>query len=233
MSILSEQLPLAIQLRDDATFDNFSVGDNALLLAQLRQQLDGGERYLYVYGVEDSGRSHLLQAACHHAEQLNLVALYLPLLELSEYSPQALFDGLENLDLICLDDVQAVLGQPEWEQALFNLFNRLADQQCRLLISAGVAVRELEVGLADLRSRLSWGTVLQLAHLTEAQQLAVIQQRAGNRGLQLNDEVARFIYHRCQRDLASLLAVIEQLDLASLREQRRLTVPFVKSVMGW
>ena len=69
MSFFFEQLPLALQLRDEATFDNFFPGDNALLLEQLRRQLVDGERYLYIYGSEGCGRSHLLQAACHRAQQ--------------------------------------------------------------------------------------------------------------------------------------------------------------------
>ena len=125
------------------------------------------------------------------------------------------------------------MGDDDWEQSLFHLFNRLQDHQVRLIVSANSAVRELNIALADLRSRLSWGAVFQLKHLTAAQRTAAIQLRAEHRGLELNDEVMQFIYHRGQRDMEALLAVLDTLDHASLKQQRRLTVPFVKDVMGW
>jgi DnaA family protein len=234
MSLLFEQLPLAVQLRDDATFENFYPGDNALLLEVLRLQQDNdGERYVYLHGAKASGRSHLLQAACHRADVSGLSAVYLPLSELKYFNPEELFEGLEQLSLVCLDDINEVVGDPAWEQQLFYLFNRLLDKNVKLLISAECAVRELSIDLADLSSRLSWGSIFQIKNLSDEQRIAAFQLRAERRGLQLNDEVAQFIYHRCQRDTETLLSVLDTLDSASLKEQRRLTVPFIKSTMAW
>ncbi|ARN72967.1 DnaA regulatory inactivator Hda [Oceanicoccus sagamiensis] len=233
MSFTFEQLPLAVQLRDDTTFDNFYAGDNALLLETLRAQLPSGERYIFLYGASRGGRSHLLQAACHQADELGLTSVYLPLTELRDYPPQELFEGLEQLSLVCLDDIDTVMGDSDWEQSLFHLFNRLQERQVHLIVSANSAVRELNSGLADLSSRLSWGAVFQLKSLSDPQRSAAIQLRAERRGLELNDEVIQFIYHRCQRDMETLLDVLDTLDHASLKEQRRLTVPFVKDIMGW
>lgn len=233
MSFLYEQLPLELQLREHATFENWYVGANQALFAQLKQLLEGDERYLFIYGAPGSGRSHLLQAACHHADQLQLSSVYLPLAELRDYSPQELFEGLGELSLVCLDDIQTVLGNEAWERALFNLFNALRDCDCRLLISADAPVRNLSVQLPDLRSRLSWGAVFQIVALTEEQQRAVIRERAQRRGLELGDEVMNFILYRCERDTESLLETLDRLDRASLREKRRLTIPFVKEVLGW
>ncbi len=233
MSYLFEQLPLAVQLRDDATFDNFYSGDNALLLDTLRKQLSDGERYVYLFGREGSGRSHLLQAACQHADKSGLNAIYLPLAELGEYPPEELFDGLEYQSLVCLDDVDAVIDKDVWQRQLFHLFNRLSDARIPLLISARCAVRDLNIELQDLASRLSWGTVFQLHNLSDDQRTATIKLRAERRGLLMGDEVAQYIYNRCRRDTQALLSVLDTLDSASLTYQRRLTVPFVKKTMNW
>ena len=233
MSFLFEQLPLALQLRDDATFDNYFIADNALLVDQLRRQLECGERYIYIHGANGSGRSHLLQAACHRAGQLDMASVYLPLNELQDYSAQQLFDGLEQVALVCLDDIHCVAGKPQWEQALFSVFNRLAEHRVHLLVAADCAVRKLGIELPDLASRLSWGTLHHIKTLTDQQRIDALQFRAAKRGLEVNDEVAQFIYHRCQRDTETLLCVLDRLDKASLKEQRRLTVPFVKTTMQW
>ncbi|MEE8058753.1 MAG: DnaA regulatory inactivator Hda [Pseudomonadales bacterium] len=233
MSFLFEQLPLAVQLRDDTTFENFYLADNGLLVNQLRQQLKDGERYIYLYGAVGCGRSHLLQAACHQADKMNLASIYMSFDALQDYCPEALFEGLEQLSLVCLDDIQLVMGRPEWEQQLFYLFNCLNDNNVTLLISSNCAVRELNTELPDLASRLSWGSVYQMKHLTDQQRIDAVCFRASKRGLELTDEVAQFIFHRCQRDIKTLISVLDRLDQASLKEQRRLTIPFVKATMEW
>lgn len=230
---ISEQLPLAVQLRDDATFDNFYTAGNGLLLDQLQTQLDQSDRYIFIYGGQGSGRSHLLQAACHLAEQKGFQPLYLPLRELKTYSPDELFENLEQLDLICLDDVDVVLGDDAWELALFNLFNRVKEANTALLVSAPCAVRELVLKLPDLASRLSWGKLFQLNLLDDDQRQKALQFRALKRGMELPDDVVQFIYHRCQRDIGALFVVLDKLDKASLQEKRKLTIPFVKTVLQW
>jgi len=233
MNFLFEQLPLAIQLRDDATFENFYSGRHALLLNQLKQQLARGERYIYLFGPDGCGRSHLLQAACHAATALGLSSCFLPLAELRDYAPQDLFEGLEQLSLVCLDDIQAVIGEPVWEEQLFHLFNRLLDHKVALLVAADRSVRELNPALADLSSRLNWGVVYQLQQADDEERLKVFCFRASQRGIAIEDEVARFIYHRCQRDMNALLEVLDKLDLASIKQQRRVTIPFVKATLAW
>jgi len=233
MSYLYEQLPLAVQLRDEATFENFYAEGNELLLATLRSQLSSGERYVYLFGREGSGRSHLLQAACHAADESGRGAIYLPLAELRDYSPVELFEGLEYRSLVCLDDIDSVIDSDLWQQQLFHLFNRLSDAHVPLLISANCAVRELDIQLQDLASRLSWGSIFLLQSLNDDQRTATIKFRAERRGLLLSDDVANYIYSRCRRDTQFLLTVLDRLDTASLKQQRRLTVPFVKETMGW
>ena len=68
MSRAPAQLPLGVGLRDDATFVNYHPGPNASLVNRLAHQLDAeGEPFLYLWGAEGVGRSHLLQAACDAA----------------------------------------------------------------------------------------------------------------------------------------------------------------------
>lgn len=233
MRYLHEQLPLAVQLRDDATFDNFVLGENGLLVNELRRLVLDGEDYIYLYGASGSGRSHLLQAACRSFNQQGRRAIYLPLYELQHYAADDVFAGVNESSLICLDDIDAVVGKPHWEEALFYFFNQIRDADSRLVIAAPCAVRELSVHLADLASRLSWGVLYQLKSLNDDDRIQVLRLRAEQRGLELNDEVSHFIYYRCQRDMVTLMSTLDRLDHASLKEQRRLTIPFVKSILSW
>lgn len=230
------QLPLGVRLRDDATFANYYPGANAAALGYVERlcEADAGwtESLIYLWGGEGVGRSHLLQAACLRFEQRGEPAVYLPLAEVVEYGP-ALLDNLEQCELVCLDDLDAVAGRSDWEEALFHLFNRLRDSGRRLLLTASTSPRELPVQLADLQSRLTLALVFQLQSLSDEDKLRALQLRASRRGLHLSDEVGRFILTRGERSMSALFELLERLDQASLQAQRKLTIPFLKETLGW
>lgn len=227
------QLPLGLGLRDDATFSNFYPGASEPLVGRLLHQFDAdGEPFLYLWGPPGVGRSHLLQAACHQASARDLRTLYLPLEELGHFPPLMLED-VERLDLLAIDDLERVVGRKRWEEALFHAFNRLRDSGKRLVIAADRPPRQLDIQLADLASRLTWGVTFHMGLPGDEERLGALQLRASLRGMQLPDEVARYILHRGPRQLGDILRCLDVLDSASLSAQRKLTIPFVKNALGW
>lgn len=230
------QLPLGVRLRDDATFANYYPGANAAALGYVERlcEADAGwtESLMYLWGSDGVGRTHLLQAACLRFEQRGEQAVYLPLAEVVQHGPE-LLDNLEQCELVCLDDLDAIAGNAVWEEALFHLFNRLRDSGRRLLLAAGASPRELLITLPDLKSRLTLALVFQLQTLSDEDKLRALQLRASRRGLHLTDEVGRFILTRGTRSMSALFELLEQLDQASLQAQRKLTIPFLKETLGW
>lgn len=229
------QLPLGIKLRDEATFASFHAGPNVAAVAAVRALTTPGDvkvSQVYLWGTPGSGRSHLLQAACQEAAGVGALAMYLPLQEVLAHDP-SIFEGMEQFDLLCLDQLEALAGDEAWEEALFHLYNRLVEQGGKLLVAAHAAPRSLGIVLPDLASRLGWGVVFQLHSLDDEGKQQMLQLRASLRGLQLSDEVARYILSRGARGMGELFGVLERLDQASLQAQHRLTIPFVKRVMGW
>ena len=226
------QLPLEVHLRDDATMENFLArGKVQPLIGALQSQLDAdGEAVIFLYGPAGTGKSHLLQASCHVGKA---ETLYLPLAELNQFPAGDVLQRVEFLDRVCIDDIHAVLGDASWELALFNLFNVARQQGCRLVIAGNAAPRALAVDLADLRSRLSWGIVYQLAEGNDEEKAEILQFRATRRGLSLSTGLASYIVSRAPRAMEQLLQVLDQLDKVSLAQKRALSIPFVKEVMGW
>ncbi len=53
-----------------------------------------------------------------------------------------------------------------------------------------------------------------------------------NRGMELHDAVADYIIARAERSLVALMQILDRLDESSIKEQRKLTIPFVKSTLG-
>lgn len=229
---MAAQLPLGLRLPDTARLDNFIPGPNAEALAAVRHcATTPGAAMLYLAGPAGSGRTHLLQAACRAVQSAGLQAAYVPLADRAVLSP-ALLEGLEDYALVALDDIDAVAGDTAWEEALFHLYNRLREAGGRLLAAAPAPPEQAGLRLPDLRSRLAWGALYALQLPDDATRLRILTQRARDRGLELSEDVGRFLLHRCPRDLPALLALLDRLDRAALAAQRRLTIPFVREVLG-
>ena len=83
------------------------------------------------------------------------------------------------------------------------------------------------------QSRLSLALVFQLQQLSDEDKLRALQLRASRRGLNLPDDVGRFILTRGARSMSALFDLLDRLDQASLQAQRKLTIPFLKEILGW
>jgi DnaA family protein len=218
-----KQLPLWFGRREGLTFDDYLPGANSEVVDLLRR---GTEPYAYLWGPAGVGKSHLLQATC----RARGAAAYLPLGELVDLDP-GIVEGLEGLEVVCLDDVGRVVGHQVWERALCDLYNRLRESGVALRVAAGAPPRALGLELADLTSRLGWGPIYHLQGLDDTGKAAALRLRARSRGLDLPEEVARYLLRRWPRDNASLFGLLERLDHVSLAAQRRLTIPFVRAVL--
>jgi DnaA family protein len=224
------QLPLGVRLRERATFDSFEAGDNAVALLAL-QTLVSARRggLIWLAGSAGSGKTHLLQAVCAAIAREG-AAGYLPLRELAPLGTEVLTDWRHGNSL-CVDDVDAVLGQRDWERALFTLFRDADEQGTTLIWSARAAPRSLQFVLPDLASRAAAAQLLLLKPLTGSQLGAALQRRARLRGLELPDDSVQFLQRHWPRDMRTQCALLDTLDEAGLQAQRRITVPFIKEVL--
>ncbi len=225
------QILLAFNKYEHVDFDLYQPGENQQVLQHLQNVISGEDhKNVYLWGQAGTGKSHLLQALCTEAARAELKIAYVPLLDADTLSPQMLL-GLEQLALVCLDDIDHIAGNSEWEQAVFHLYNRLRDAQTPLLITARHSPRGSPIQLPDLLSRLAWDHVFHLQSLDERSSLLALQKRAQSRGFELSDEVARYLLKRVARDMHNLFQVLDKLDRASLIAKKKLTIPFVKSLL--
>ncbi|MGH8030461.1 MAG: DnaA regulatory inactivator Hda [Arenimonas sp.] len=226
---MNAQLPLALRWPPDQRLDNH-VGD-PLALEQVRRLAVGeDEAPLLLVGPAGSGKSHLLLGACALAEAGGRSVRYLPLAALAGFVADAAA-GCEA-DLVCIDGLDASAGLAADEVALFHLHNRIRDAGGELLYSARVSPVELGLSLPDLASRLGQCTRVNLITLDDAGRREALVRRAARRGLELDDAVLDYLFRRTGRDFATLGALLDRLDRESLAAQRRITVPFLRALLG-
>ena len=226
-----QQLPLTFEPRERYTFNAFIAGQNQLAVDLVRQMASGeGESQILIWAGWGNGKSHLLQAACNLASQSQMTVCYLPVREIIGSTAQ-IFEGLEQLDMVCIDDIDAMMQSSTWEEALFDLINRVRENGKRILFAANKSPDSCVINLADLRSRLSWGPVFYLNELKDEDKIKAMQKRAEQSGLEMTDNVANYLLTHYPRDLFDLFEQLEHLDKASMAMQRRLTIPFIKSVL--
>ena len=228
----SQQFILDIALRKFATFETFvNPGDNELLyvLKKLAQPTKEPRQY-FLWGATQTGKSHLLQAICNQFASTNQKAVYLAFKDITNLNPNVLND-LHQLDLICIDDVDHVLGNKEWDQALFQLINELRAANKSLVMTATINPSNVKNLLPDLASRIVWGPVYKLNYLSDEKKIIAIKLHAKARGFEVSAEVCSYLIKRYPRNLNKLIELLDHLDEQSLSQQRKVTIPFVKSVL--
>jgi DnaA family protein len=202
-----KQLLLDIQPAPPPSLENFIVGQNAEALDSLRKVVSGQSdvRFIYLWGPEGSGKTHLLQSSAMLAAKF-------------------------ETPLTSADDVHTY---SEAEQiALFNSFNHLRENPAAgILLTTGIA-SPMQMGLRDdLATRMAWGLVYQLHPLSDEEKALALRTHASERGMKLPDEVVDFCLRHLRRDLPTLMATLDALDRWSLTTKKPVTVPMLRKLL--
>jgi DnaA family protein len=197
-----QQLPLEISAAAEPDFDNFVAGPNGEAFAAVRALARGELGERIVYLWGERG--------CGRSHLLRAALRATPSLVVA--------DDVEDLD-------------PAAQQALFIAINDARDGGPAVLAAANRPPSQLALR-PDLKTRLAWGLVYQLQPLGDDDKARHLKALAGERGLQLSDDIVAYLLARLPRDMASLRAVMEVLDRYSLIRQRGLTLPLVREALA-
>lgn len=227
----SGQLPLALRYPPDQRFETWVDAQPEAAAALRALARDPASTPVYLAGPAGSGKTHLALAACADAQGRGVSCSYVALASVAGHLRAAL-EGLDAAAWVALDGLEAIAGDDGDELALFDFHNRMRDAGRALLYTAAAAPDALPLRLPDLRSRLSQCVRIALAPLDDAARAQMLRLRAHRRGLQLDDAALEWILRRVARDPAGLAALFDRLDRAALAAQRRITVPFLREVLG-
>ena len=235
------QLVLPVTFTKHNGFETLVEGDNAPLINFLKnvlvnqdptQHKQASQRICLVDGSKGAGKTHLLLAINEMAMRYGLSHQYLNISSMLKM-PVEVMGGAIDSQVLCLDDIHTATQNPIWERGLFDVINQFVEHDNRLLLLASAKpVTELTIALPDLTTRLKWGVNFSLKPLSDNDKLAALSQHATALGLRFQDDALKYIITRVSRDMHALMDYLEQLDAASLQNKRKLTIPFIKSIIG-
>ncbi len=233
-TVLHTQIPLELSLRTEQRFDNYVATRNELVVHLLNKMAsEDGEKQILIWGGKGAGKSHLLNAVANTAFKNKRRVFMMPFNLVKQAGGGTdLLEGMSELDVLCLDDVDKFITMPGWETAIFELVNQARGRGCRLVFSAQQRPERLAILLPDLVSRLQWGPVIQLLAPDDATLEHILNNRAKDMGLELGPGVCSYLLKRLPRDTASMLTCIQELGRESLSSQRHINIRLTSQLLS-
>lgn len=236
------QIPLRISLKEEATFDTYVVEKESIALSIVTLQqtlLENKSNFITLYGEQNSGKTHLLQAACRFfSENKNRLSgssstVYLPLADKSLPFIPAILDGLEVVKLICIDDVEKILGNKEWEISLANLITKSQVLGQKILISSKLHINSWSIVTKELASAIVVVSAIGLGKLTKHDALIdVLKKRSEHAGFVFSLSIGNYLIKQYSNDLSELIAVLQIIEDASIVKKRKISLVFVKQILS-
>ena len=221
----TEQLTFPWSKPNNSSFDDFYFEkSNLSVLENLKREDD-----LFIYGSCKVGKSFLLQSLCNYFSEQNKSSLYLPLKEMNSHGSRIL-DELESLDLVCVDDLETIAGNNEWERALFNLINNCLLSNCRIVFSSNINPSSIKFVLNDLMSRIKKINKMELYPVKSDNLTEAVRFFADLRSINIGDKEIAYLINHTRRSMGDLVTHINQLDKLSMQLKRKITIPLIKKV---
>ena len=224
------QLALQIQINERASLNNFFVSKNNSKTIQILKNilLDSNNGVqMFIDDLGSNGKSYLLQAICNDFSNSSNSSIYIPMQEAINLDPSIL-EGVSELNLICIDDVDLINKRREWELALFNLINECYEKDCFLLLSG--SVNKLEV-IPDLVTRIKKMETLRLEAINDDELLEATQAISKNLNIEISDKNMNYLINNSKRDIKTIFRTLSQLEKESLERKKSIGLNLIKEVI--
>ena len=220
-----DQIPINFSFCNKKTLENYIVGNNEHLIETLKVFAENNlGQLIYLYGKKSTGKSHLCKA------------VFDIIIDSKVYIDQNNINILRDIDIqntnyLILDDFELILERGENEDLLFYYINEFILSNKSILISTIKSLEDIDFTKKDLKSRLSSNLIFNIKEFSDDQKIKVIKKITEDIGWTIDENVCQFIMNHYQRDLFFLCNVLKSLDENSLALKKRVTIPFVKSVI--
>ena len=224
------QLALQIQINERASLDNFFVSKNNNQTIQILKNIllsSNQGAQIFIDDLGSNGKSYLLQAICNDFSNSNNSSIYIPMQETINFDPSIL-EGISELNLICIDDIDLINKRREWEIPLFNLINECYEKECFLILSG--SINKLKA-IPDLISRIKKMETLRLEAINDDELMKATQAISKNLNIEISDKNMNYLINNSKRDIKTIFRTLSQLEKESLERKKSIGLNLIKEVI--
>lgn len=219
-TINHQQLLLDIEQPAYPRFDKLLGKANQELIFRLQHEND---HFLYLWGAQGTGKSHILQAWVGRAIEQGKKAIYIH----PKISP--LTDLAEQYDYIAIDQIQTLTVSEQAE--LFYLFNQIRNtHQGHLLLAADVPPNQL-IFREDLRTRMAFCLIYEVQPLCLDEKIAALSDFAKARQMNIDKQVLAYLVNHSRSDLPSLFNTFNELANYSFATKKKITIDLLRHLL--
>lgn len=201
-------------------FDKFLGTENAELVYVLQHKHDP---FIYVWGEEGAGKSHLLRAWIAQALDAGKKAVYI------DAAATPLTEAAFEAEYLAIDQIEK-LGNEE-QALLFAVFNRFRNSGKGFLLLSSEHTPQQLVIREDLRTRMAYCLVYEVKPLTDQEKIDALVSMAAARQVTIDPEIFEYLLNHWRRDMDSLMQMLDTLDNYAVTMGKRITLPLLRQLL--
>lgn len=232
------------------TFETFVLGkSNALAHAaavRVAETDDAQINPLFMYGGVGLGKTHLMHAIAWRIQQrapekrvVYVSAeqfLYRFVKALQKRDMMGFKDEFRNVDVLMVDDVQFIAGKDSTQEEFFHTFNALVDQSKQIIITSDQPPSELDKLEERIKSRLSWGLVVDIHSTDYELRLGILQSKAEHihemhSNIQFEGKVLEFLARKITSNVRVLEGALNRLVAYASLMGREITIDMAQELL--
>ncbi len=225
----SRSLGFEGRLNQAFTFETHIEGKSNQLARAAAHQVgeNPGKAYnpLFLYGGVGLGKTHLMQAAGNLVTTANPKAkvVYVHSERFVADMVKALQHNAINefkryyrsLDALLIDDIQFFSGKEHSQEEFFHTFNTLLEGQRQVVITSDRFPKEISGVQERLISRFGSGLTVPIDPPELETRVAILQHKAGVKGVVLPDDVAFFVARQIRSNVRELEGALHRIVASS------------------
>ena len=227
-------------------FDDFVVGESnqfSFTAAKAVAESPGATSFnpLVIYSGVGLGKTHLLQAIAEYCVRNGTArrVVYTSaekfftdyLKAIRKQDTSAYIETYRNADILLIDDIQFYVKTEACQRELLHTFNTLYQLNKQIVLSSDRPPSTLK-GFEDrLISRFQWGLVSDIDTPDLETRMAIINQKAGDQGVRIPQEVAHFMADQIDSNIRELEGALTQLITFSVYKRSPVSLEIARDTI--